>query len=169
MEQENKLKSPFHIQMCSGKHNEHCDKFPHESIHEVYEDDKGIILTTKGNVDIVPQKFKWKKIEESFFSVKCDTCPNEFPENYNFINGSCIRCWERIHIGNSNGFGRDQYREYLREEFKREYKNNFPTDEEIDSLDFSKSTELPKLDLPAQLSTIEGFRAGAKWFKSLFK
>jgi len=122
-----KLSSPFLVQMSSGEANQQCDIFPHGSFREVQKDDDGYLWLTKG-VKSIPVNYKTRIISEKPEVKICPSCKNEFPVDWMFsewrINGvtqtSCVRCYERKYIIHNHGYSRDDYRQTLREELKRE-------------------------------------------------
>lgn len=124
-----KFTPPFLIQMSSGDKNKQCDLLPHGSFHEVKQDEEGFLWLTD-RIDSIPNDFAIKKINEKPEAKKCPSCSNEFPKDWPFAHWtenlqpfeSCIRCYERKNIGHKNGFSRDDYRQAIREEIKKELK-----------------------------------------------
>lgn len=122
-----KLSSPFLVQMSSGEVNQQCDIFAHGSFKEVQEDEQGRLWVSNGS-DSIPDGYKTKRISEKPEIKVCPSCKNEFPLDWSFsewrIDGiaqtSCIRCYERKYIIHNDGYSRDDYRQTLREELKRE-------------------------------------------------
>ena len=122
---------PFFIQMSSGEHNLHCDKFPHGSIHEVkkcLEEDN--LWVTKSKLDFIPKNFKTIVVENKPETKICEGCKNEFSKDWIFVKYKtpesenkemCVRCYERIYISHTLGAGKDNYRDALREEIKKEF------------------------------------------------
>ncbi len=123
---------PFLIQMTSGQSGQHCDKFPHGSLHWAChreKDDQWRRVKQNGagleREDIIPTKFSFHTmLQDNVGEVKlCPDCANTFKENWPFLGGTCIRCYERKNIPNLNGITRDDYREALREELLIEINN----------------------------------------------
>lgn len=97
---------PFFIQMSSGEHNLHCDKFPHGSIHEVkkcLEEDN--LWVTKSKLDFIPKNFKTIVVENKPETKICEGCKNEFSKDWIFVKYKtpesenkemCVRCYEKI-------------------------------------------------------------------------
>lgn len=95
------------IQITSPKSGEQCDLYPHLSIHKA-------ILSNDfwkpiDRCDFIPKEFKVSIIEDLAMK-QCNGCNNNFPEQTDFIEDKCIRCFERKYIP---GEFRDRYRDIL--------------------------------------------------------
>jgi len=115
---------PFMVQLTSGEHNEHCDKYPHGSLRMVKQDVETKRLWMLERIDSIPDRFKTAVVDPNMATKQCPTCKNIFPEDWPFMNirqdnspDTCIRCYERKYLVN-----RDEYRQILLDEFKRQYK-----------------------------------------------
>lgn len=122
-----KLSPPFLIQMCSGEKNQQCDILVHGSFHEVQKDENGS-LWLANKTDCIPNEYKTVIVSEKPETKQCPSCKNEFPIDWAFSEWreknvehvSCVRCYERKYVPHSNGYSRDDYRQTLREELKKE-------------------------------------------------
>lgn len=122
-----KLSPPFLIQMTCGDANRQCDVFPHGSFKEVSEDENGVQWVVK-NVHAIPTDYPRKRVESKGETKVCPSCNNEFPSDWPFsewrlagvTQTSCVRCYEKRYIIHNHGYTRDDYRQTLREELKRE-------------------------------------------------
>lgn len=125
---------PFDIQMNSGVYMEHCDVYPHGSIHQVKKDQNGVLWSTNRLYHSLSDSFKYNVLETKPDTKQCLLCNNYYPIDWVFVVDAagnekcCIRCQER------NYTDREQYREAIRRELAIEF-----------GIDLSKVTKLTKI------------------------
>ena len=107
---------PYVVQMVSGKHGQHCDILPNQSLQQVEDHGDGL-LKLVGRMDFIPPQFPFQVIKnpDEISKKDCPECKNTFPEITPFMGDTCIRCFERMHH-----VDRDTYREALRMELALE-------------------------------------------------
>lgn len=91
---------PYVIKMTSSEPGQHCDQFPHGSIHAVQMDEEGN-QWTKNRVNSIPKKFPTLRLGGDMVTIKvCQGgCANLFDVETEFTEeDSCIRCHERKHV-----------------------------------------------------------------------
>jgi hypothetical protein len=105
------------IQITSAGSGQHCDVYPHLSIHKV-------VLTNNywkliDRLDFIPSEFKVAIIED-LPMIQCNKCKNNFPEDTALLEGKCIRCFEREYIPATY---RDKYRDILIDQISKSITN----------------------------------------------
>lgn len=114
--------APFLVQMTSGDFFEHCDVYPHGSIHEVRTCENGKVWNTKRLFHSINSEFKFVVLDAKPETKQCPRCNNEYPENWVFITDrdtketTCVRCYERVSY-----VDQENYRNALRAEIKMEF------------------------------------------------